>query len=31
VKLARRLGALAEEEMKTVEQALMQRLALGLK
>lgn len=31
VKLERRLGALTEGEMKTVEEALMKRLALGLK
>ena len=31
VKLERRLGALTEGEMKTMEQALMKRLALGLK
>jgi mRNA interferase MazF len=31
VKLERRLGALTEGEMKTVEAALMKRLGLGLK
>ena len=31
VKLERRLGALTEGEMKTVEEALMKRLAPGLK